>query len=839
MKAGVVVLCLVSLTLGSISAQPQSALPIRKKSPLTDRSKLPPALQNVPLERLSSGALMLLDRGGDLVEWPAALASREQLRTAAATISAGDVALDLRVGNNIRLGADPVALPAIMRAQAEPHIARSLGNPDLLVGVFQEGRFTDAGAVDCGYSISRNGGISWTRALIPNLTMTSGGPYFRATDPVAAVDASGNLYLETLAATDANFVNGAVVVSKSTNGGVSFAAPRVAFRPPNNSVFPDKDWIAINTFSGTPHFGRIVCTYTLFSASSTVGAPIQLVYSDNGGTTWSAPVFVNGSGANSQGSQPVFLPDGKLAVVYWNFNAPERIEVAVSSDGGATFAAPKVVANVARYVPPNIRSGVFLPAAIGNRTNQNLYVVYQATFAGAPRILFTKSTNSGTTWSSPIAISNNPPSAAVLNPAIGASPDGQTLTVAFYDGRNNPGSHTRTDMYFAQSLDGGATWKSNLRLTSVSTDATLAPLTSEGYMLGDYLGVAESTNANVPAVSIWVDTRTGNPDPFVTRVGIAPQADFNSWRAAHLSLAQINNPAIGGQNGDPDNDGEDNVAEYRTRTDPNSAASIVHTARELNFSTRERVLTGNNVLIGGFIITGTASKNVILRAIGPSLAAKGISGPLQNPILELHNQAGTLIAINDNWRDSQQAAIQATGIPPSDNRESAILRTLAPGRYTAIVRGVGNTTGIALVEAYDLDSTRGSRFGNVSTRGFVQTNQNVMIAGFIVGRGLGTGGTGTVKVLLRGIGPSLAQAGITNSLQDPLIQLFDANGALLAQNDNWRDTQQAAIQATGIPPMDNRESALIRSLRQGNYTVKLFGRNSSIGVALIEVYNVP
>lgn len=832
-------LCLVSLGFNAISAEPHSALPIRKKSLLTDRSKLPPALQNVPLDRLSSGALMLLDHGGDLVEWPAALLPQEKMRAAAAATSAGEVPLDLRVGNNIRLGADPVALPANMRAQAEPHIARSLGNPDLLVGVFQEGRFTDAGAVDCGYSISRNGGISWTRALIPSLTMTSGGPYFRATDPVAAVDASGNLYLETLAATDANFVNGAVVVSKSTNAGVSFAAPRVAYRPPNNSVFPDKDWIAINTFSGTPHFGRIVCTFTLFSSASVDGAPIALVYSDNGGTTWSAPVLVNGSSANSQGSQPVFLPDGKLAVVYWNFNAPERLEVAVSNDGGATFAAPRIIANVARYTPPNIRSGVFLPSAIGNRINQNLYVVYQGRLAGAPRILFTKSTNSGTTWSAPVAISNNPASAAVLNPAIASSPDGQTLTVAFYDGRNNPGSPTRTDMYFAQSFDGGATWKPNIRLTSVSTDATLAPLTSEGYMLGDYLGVAESTNANVPAVPIWVDTRTGNPDPFVTRVGISPQADFNSWRAARLSLAQINNPAIGGQNGDPDHDGEDNIAEFRTRTDPNSAASVVHTARELNFSTRERVLTGNNVLIGGFIISGTVSKNIILRAIGPSLAAHGIAGALQNPILELHNQAGTLLNTNDNWRDTQEGAIQATGIPPSDNRESAILRTLAPGRYSAIVRGVGNTTGIALVEAYDLNPTVNSKFANLSTRGLVQTNQNVMIAGFIVGHGLGTGGTGTVKILVRGIGPSLVQAGVTNALQDPLIQLFNANGALLAQNDNWRDTQQAAIQATRIPPTDDRESALIRALPQGNYSVVLSGRNNSTGVGLVEVYNVP
>src|SRR5216684_3446666 len=138
-----------------------------------------------------------------------------------------------------------------------------------------------------------------------------------------------------------------------------------------------------------------------------------------------------------------------------------------------------------------------------------------------------------------------------------------------------------------------------------------------------------------PAVPIWVDTRTGNPDPFVTRVGIAPQVDFTSWQAARLSLAQINNSSLGGESGDADHDGEDNFSEFRSRTDPNNPSSVVHSARELNFSTRLRVQTGNNVLIGGFIITGTTTKSVILRAIGPSLSAQGISGALQDPTREL------------------------------------------------------------------------------------------------------------------------------------------------------------------------------------------------------------
>ena len=197
-------LTLSLLFVGSIAfAQTGQNLP----KPPVDRAKLPSNLRNLPLERMSSGALMLLNRDNNLV-----LPPRIETTAKGATITqeaiSGPVALDLRIGPNIRLGNDPSALPPNMRAQAEPHIARAITNEDFLAGVFQEGRFaTSGGAVDCGYSISHDGGLTWTRALIPRLTMTSGGPYFRATDPVVAFDLNGNVYLETLVATDAQFSN--------------------------------------------------------------------------------------------------------------------------------------------------------------------------------------------------------------------------------------------------------------------------------------------------------------------------------------------------------------------------------------------------------------------------------------------------------------------------------------------------------------------------------------------------------------------------------------------------------------------------------------------------------
>ena len=253
----------------------------------------------------------------------------------------------------------------------------------------------------------------------------------------------------------------------------------------------------------------------------------------------------------------------------------------------------------------------------------------------------------------------------------------------------------------------------------------------------------------------------------------------------------------------------------------------------LNISTRMRVQTGDNVLIGGFIVTGTDPKKVIVRAIGPSLP---VPGKLANPTLELVGPSGT-IASNDNWLDApnKQAIIDST-VPPTNNLESAILTTL-PGDatgYTAIVRGAGATTGVALVEVYDLDQSADSQLANISTRGFVETESNVMIGGFI----LGSDGT-TANVLIRALGPSLAQAGVRDSLADPTLELRDADGALVRSNDNWKSSQKAEIEATGIPPENNLESAMVVTVPAAAYTAIVSGKNGGTGVGLVELYRLP
>jgi hypothetical protein len=271
-----------------------------------------------------------------------------------------------------------------------------------------------------------------------------------------------------------------------------------------------------------------------------------------------------------------------------------------------------------------------------------------------------------------------------------------------------------------------------------------------------------------------------------------------------------------------------------TATDPNNNTSEFSAAigQLLNISTRMKVLTGNSVLIGGFIIGGSASKEVLLRALGPTLTQFGVTGVLADPTMELHNGAGTLLLSNDNWKDTQQAAISATGLAPPNDLESAILSNLASGNYTAIVRGKNNTTGVALVEAYDLDQAVDTTLTNISTRGFVGVGQNVMIEGFISGNGV-------TRVIIRALGPTLAQFGVPNVLADPMLELHDGNGTLLASNDNWSDTQQAEIQASGFAPPNALESAIIATRPPGNSTAIVRGKNNTSGNALIEVYVLP
>lgn len=250
------------------------------------------------------------------------------------------------------------------------------------------------------------------------------------------------------------------------------------------------------------------------------------------------------------------------------------------------------------------------------------------------------------------------------------------------------------------------------------------------------------------------------------------------------------------------------------------------------------MLSGDNALIGGMIATGTSSKKVIIRAIGPTLNDFGVTGALQDPTLELY-QGSTLLTSNDNWRLSlQQAEIQNSGFAPGKDAESAIIATLTPNQnYTAIVRGKDGSTGVGIVEAYDLDPGAASKLGNISTRGFVDVDDNVMIAGLIVSPGSGT----STKILVRALGPTLGDVGVPGFLANPTLDLVNASGTVIRSNNDWKDDppQLALIEAAGLAPGHLEEAALVEMVPPGQYTAIVRGSGRTTGVGLVEAYNIP
>ena len=265
---------------------------------------------------------------------------------------------------------------------------------------------------------------------------------------------------------------------------------------------------------------------------------------------------------------------------------------------------------------------------------------------------------------------------------------------------------------------------------------------------------------------------------------------------------------------------------------PTVSPSPTPASRAQNISARLTVLTGDNVLIGGFIIRGPAgsSKTVALRGIGPSLADRGVQDTLADPTIELHRPSGSMLA-NDNWKDAPNATDVPALLVPGDERESVLVTSLPPDIYTVVVKGADGGTGVGLAEVYDLDQPSATQLANISTRGFVQAGDGVLIGGFIID------GNEPVKVLVRAIGPSLAGGGIEHPLIDPTLQLHDSNGSALT-NDDWRDTQEADIAATTIAPSDDRESAVLAALTPGLYTAIVRGKDDTTGVALVELYMI-
>ncbi len=567
--------------------------------------------------------------------------------------------LDPRVGTNAFLGVDPGVLPANRRAQAEPHVARSPLNPDLLLATFQEGRFTNGGALSCGYSRSTNGGLSWTRSLIPGITRVAGGTFDRATDPVAGFDGLGNAYLCTLGLNGENADHGVVLMSRSTDGGSTFESPREVFRPGTANIFPDKNWFAINPANSGRFAQRLAVTFTQFVDSL---SPIAVATSDDQGQTWSPPAFATPPSSACQGSQPLWLPDGTLVVVYWNFGDLRRddddsIECVRSMDGGKTFGPalainPEVVLFDARLV----RDGVFLPSAASARGSGAIFVTYQGLDGqGLPRVFVQKSGDGGTHWTLPTAISDNttwvdPANPAkgryalgeVFNPAVDVSPDGGRVVIACLDTRVF--GFPFVDTFAIESIDGGRTWGEGLRLSRTSTDLRLAPLTATGYMLGDYIGVVAPVDADSAAVVVTMAERAGGIDPLAIRWGVDRGLTFESWRAARWSHGDIQNPSVAGAGSDADQDGIGLHEEYVHGLDPFHADPVGATrlkltrigltelelsfpvrtgAIDVQFQLEQQGASGNWVLLSGFDVMALTAETRRVQTTVSAAAAAG------------------------------------------------------------------------------------------------------------------------------------------------------------------------------------------------------------------------
>ena len=560
---------------------------------------------------------------------------------------------------------------------------------------------------------------------------------------------------------------------RSLNGGQSWTRL-------NSATGGDKQWFTIDNAPGSPGRGF---QYQWWSTAGNNYNGRQFSRSTDGGFTWMNPVFIPNSpvwgtlDVNSGGDLFLGGTDDNLNQIWCVRSTNAKNAAAIPSFDLATPVnlGGRVVSG-GQINPLGIVGQLFLTVDRSDTaTNNNVYLlasVQPTGFNTGTDVMFVRSTDNGQSFSVPRRINDDPVNHAKHHwfGTQSVAPNGR-IDVVWLDTRN-AANNLDSQLFYSYSKDGGNTWSPNVAVSEPFNPTIGYPNQNK---IGDY-------------ITIVSDSIGGN---------VAYTATFN---------------------------GEQDI--YYARVAPPPSLPL------LNISTRVRVLTGERVLIGGFIITGTEAKTVLLRVLGPSLANFGVQDPLIDPVLELHTPDG--VVTNDNWVDTQQGEIQATGIAPPDSREPAILATLAPGSYTAVVRGKAPfVAGSAVVEMYDGSPTANASLANISSRGYVQDGDNRMIAGVIV-----AGGNGAGKILVRGLGPSLADAGIIDPVANPTLSLRNANGTEIARNDNWADTQAYEVYAAGIPPANGLESALVITLASGSYTAILGDLNNDPGVGLIEVYNL-
>ena len=633
---------------------------------------------------------------------------------------------------------------------------------------------------EAGSAYTTNGGTRW---IAPGVLQNN---VFRS-DPVLNSDTTGRFFYLSL------LQNFFVDLWRSINGGQSWTM----VAPADGG---DKQWFTIDNTNSSGHGFQYQC----WSTDGNNFGGRQFSRSTNDGLTWMNPINIPNIprwgtlDVDSNGNLfigGVNLDTGQIWCVR-STNAKNGAVVPTFDQNTAVNLGGQIVFGES-INPEGLVGQVFLAVdRSGTSTNNNIYMlasVQPTGFATGSDVMFARSTDGGRTFSAPHRINDDPINHAKWHwfGTLSVAPSGR-IDAVWYDMRNSPNNVT-SQLFYSYSTDGGNNWSPNVAVSNPFNPFIGYPNQQK---IGDYITVvSDDASANV-----------------------AYAATFN---------------------------GEEDI--YYVRIPPSAAVAQINLG---NISTRSFVQIGEHVMIGGFIVQGSGPKRVIIRAIGPELTQFGIPDALANPRLELHNRTGALIASNDDWQTTilggvistnQVNDIQNSGLGPTVASESAIIADLQPGNYTAIVSGVNNTTGVGLVEVYDLNPGAGSTLGNISTRSFVQTGEHVMIGGFIVQ------GTGAKRVIIRAIGPELTQFGIRDALANPRLELHNQTGALIASNDNWQTTilggiitnnQVSSIQNSGHAPTEASESAIIANLPPGNYTAIVRGVNNTAGVGLVEVYEL-
>jgi hypothetical protein len=654
-----------------------------------------------------------------------------------------------------------------------------------------------------GFAYTTNGGTSWT---FPGSLST----VFRS-DPVLFSNETGTFFYLSLIS---GFQDD---IWRSVNGGQSW----VRLAPATGG---DKQWFTIDNTNSSGHGFQ----YQFWTSGASSFDTRQFTRSMDGGLTWMNPINLPNTPAygtlDVDSSGNLFLGGFGNGQTFWCLRSSDaKISKVIPSFDRITQVDLGGVLDINRLINPVGLVGQSFLAVdrSGGSTNNNIYMVASVTPDDgfhASDVMFAKSTDGGQTFGAPRRINDDP-----ANPnkwhwfgTMAVAPNGR-IDVVWLDSRN-AANNTDSQLFYSFSTDGGDSWTPNVPVSEPFNPFLGYPNQNK---MGDYITmVSDNGGGNVAYCATFnqeediyyvrvdpalVPTPTPTPTPIATATPTATPAS---------TATPSGTPA----------------------PTPTPSGTPGSTSQTVNLSTRMRVQTGDNVGIGGFIITGSGTKHVLIRAIGPSLAQFGVPAPLPDPVLELHGP-GTFVPINnDNWQDdpTQKALIEATGLQPSNNVEAAIDARLSPGAYTAVVSGKNNTTGVGLIEVYDLDPSAASKLGNISTRAFVSTGNDIVIAGFILGNN-----SGADRVVVRGIGPSLAPLGIPNPLANPTLELRDNNGMVLTANNDWQDdsTQAAELVNAGLAPTNNLESGIAATLPPGLYTALLAGLSNGTGIGVIEVYD--